>query len=298
MSTPNIVCFGEILWDVLPTGQQPGGAPANVAIHLRQLGVPTQLISRIGDDDPGNELLGFLAGKGLSPDYLQRDQTHQTGIVAANVDDAHEVTYDIVQPVAWDFVQPEAALHTLVAQAGMFVYGSLAARSPTTRATLYALLKHARFRVFDVNLRAPHYTQEVVEYLLSQADFVKMNHNELAEIMGWLGEEVDPETSLPMLARRFHLQAVCVTRGAGGALLWTNDQLYQAPGVPVEVQDTIGSGDAFLAALLSGWLAGQEPQELLRFACATGALVAMHRGATPSFTAADVQKLLARPPAS
>ncbi len=292
MANTQIVCFGEILWDVLPTGKQPGGAPFNVAVHLQQLGVPAQLISRVGDDELGAELLDFVTAKGLSMGFVQRGQTHLTGVVKANVDDAHEVTYQIVFPVAWDYVQPDAALYALVAQAEMLVFGSLAARSPTTRATLYGLLEHARFRVFDVNLRPPHYTREVVEYLLGQADLVKLNHHELTEIMGWLGQDADPAAALPWLAARFNPQAVCVTLGADGALLWIGGQLHRAPGVPVTVRDTIGSGDSFLAALLKGWLAGQVPGEALRFACATGALVASHAGATPAISEADVRALM------
>lgn len=297
MTTPTqVVCFGEILWDVLPSGKQPGGAPFNVAVHLHQLGVPTQLISRVGDDDLGVELLDFVASKGLSTNYVQQGRTHLTGVVKANVDDAQEVTYKIVQPVAWDYIQHEPGLDALVEGADMLVFGSLSARSPATRETLYRLIEHARFCVFDVNMRPPHYTQEVVKYLLQKADLVKMNHHELAEIMGWFGQEYaagpDRPAAMQWLTQRFQLQAVCVTCGADGALLWTNDQLYRAPGVRVDVKDTIGSGDSFLAALLKGWLRGQEPSECLRFACATGALVATHYGATPAFTEAEVRGLL------
>ena len=289
----NIVCFGEILWDVLPTGKQPGGAPFNVAVHLHQLSQPVDLISRVGDDDLGSELLDFVASKGLRTDYVQLGKTHLTGVVKANVDDANEVTYKIVQPVAWDYIQYDAELETLVEQAEVFVFGSLAARQAGTRETLYRLLEHAKFKVFDVNMRPPHYHKEVVKYLLEKANLVKMNHHELAEIMAWFGEETDRPTAMRWLATRFDLQAVCVTCGADGALLWTNDQLYRAPGVAVEVKDTIGSGDSFLAALLKGWRAGQEHGEMLRFACATGALVATHQGATPAFTETDVRELLA-----
>jgi fructokinase len=289
----SIACFGEILWDVLPTGKQPGGAPFNVAVHLHQLGQSVDLISRVGDDDLGSELLDFVASKGLRTDYVQLGKTHLTGVVKANVDDANEVTYKIVQPVAWDYIQYDAELETLVEQADVFVFGSLSARQAPTRETLYRLLEHAKFKVFDVNMRPPHYHKEVVKYLLEKTNMVKMNHHELAEIMAWFGEETDRPTAMRWLANRFDLQAVCVTCGADGAMLWANDQLYRAPGVSVEVKDTIGSGDSFLAALLKGWLAGQEPGEMLRFACATGALVATHQGATPAFTEADVRELLA-----
>jgi fructokinase len=293
MSNRKIVCFGEVLWDVLPTGKQPGGAPFNVAVHLQQLGLPAELISRVGDDDLGTELLDFIESKGLRTDFVQRGKTHLTGVVKANVDDANEVTYKIVQPVAWDYIHYDVASATLVEQADLFVFGSLSARQTATRETLYRLLEHAKFKVFDVNMRPPHYSKEIVKYLLVKANLVKMNHHELAEIMTWFGEETDPPAAMQWLATRFDLQAVCVTCGADGALLWTNGQLYRAPGVAVAVKDTIGSGDAFLAALLKGWLAGSEPADVLRFACATGALVATHLGATPTFSEQDVAQLLA-----
>ncbi|UYZ57940.1 carbohydrate kinase family protein [Hymenobacter latericus] len=285
-----VVCFGEILWDMLPAGRQAGGAPFNVAVHLQQLGVPARLISSIGPDDLGQELLAVVAGKGLSTDCVQRSHL-PTGVVHANVTDAQNVRYTIAEPAAWDAIGPDPAADALVAQAAVLVFGSLAARHATTRATLYGLLGHARLRVFDANLRPPHYSPEVVLHLLARTDLLKLNHHELAELMHWLGQAAEPATALPWLAERYHLQAVCVTLGAAGAVLWANGKLYQAAGVPVPVHDTIGSGDAFLAALLRGWLAGQAPDELLRFACAAGALVATQPGATPVISAVAVQAM-------
>ena len=286
-----IVCFGEMLWDVLPSSKQPGGAPLNVAVHLHNFGQEVQLISRVGHDDLGAELLAFAQAKGLSTRYIQQGETHLTGVVKANVSDSHEVTYKIVQPVAWDYIQYEDALDPLVERAEAFVFGSLAARSGATRETLYRLLQRAPFKAFDVNLRAPHYSRNVVTYLLRQANLVKLNHHELAEIMGWFGASPDEETALHWLADRFGLHAVCVTKGADGAVLWAGGQLHRSSGIAVQVQDTIGSGDAFLAALLKGWLAGQPPTEMLAFACAAGSLVATHQGATPAISAADVRAL-------
>ncbi len=294
-TSPTIVCFGEILWDILPTGKQPGGAPFNVAVHLHQLGLPVRFISRVGDDELGTELLDFVASKGVGTDLIQLGKTHLTGIVKANVDDANEVTYKIVQPVAWDYIHFDAEVEAAVATADAFVFGSLAARQAGTRETLYRLLESAKFRVFDVNMRPPHYSRNGVQYLLEKAHLVKMNHHELAEIVDWFGIASTPETAMPWLAQRFNLQAVCVTCGADGAKLWTNGQLYRAPGVAVQVQDTIGSGDAFLAALLRCWLPGHSPESALRFACAAGALVATHQGATPAFTEADITALMSAP---
>ena len=290
----SVVCFGEVLWDILPTGQQPGGAPFNVAVHLHQLGQPAQLISRVGDDELGRELLDFIASKGLETDYVQQGKTHLTGIVKVNVDDASEVTYKIVQPVAWDYIQYTDELAALVADAEMLVFGTLACRQADTRKTLNKLLEKAKCRVFDVNLRPPHYTRDLVRHLIGKADIVKLNHHELAEIMPWFGDAAtsDRATAMHWLAERFQLQAVCVTCGAEGALLYTGGQLYTAPGLVIEVRDTIGSGDAFLAALLRGWLRRDEPGEMLRFACAAGALVATHQGATPAIAPADVEAMM------
>jgi len=282
-----------MLWDVLPTGKQPGGAPLNVAVHLHNFGLAPQLISRVGHDDLGTELLEFVRAKGLSTYYVQHGETHLTGVVKANVGDGNEVVYKIVQPVAWDYIHYEDSLGQLVETAEAFVFGSLSARSSTTRETLYRLVQRASFKVFDVNLRAPHYSRNVVTYLLHQASLVKLNHHELAEIMGWFGASPAEETALHWLADRFGLQAVCVTKGADGAVLWTGGQLYSSPGRPVAVQDTIGSGDAFLAALLKGWLAGQPPAEALAFACAAGSLVATYQGATPAISEAQVLALAA-----
>ncbi len=288
-----IACFGEMLWDVLPTGKQPGGAPLNVAVHLHNFGLDAQIISRVGHDDLGAELVAFVESKGISTRYVKRSQTHLTGVVKANVNDSMEVTYKIVKPVAWDYIQYDAALSELVESAEAFVFGSLAARHAPSRETLYRLLQRAPLKVFDVNLRPPHYSRDVVTYLLRQADIVKLNHHELAEIMGWFGVNSAEETALRWLAERFQLQAVCLTKGADGAALWVGQQQYSSPGIAVQVQDTIGSGDAFLAALLRGWLAGQPPADYLVFACAAGSLVASCRGATPAISEAQVLALAA-----
>ncbi|MDJ0365853.1 carbohydrate kinase [Hymenobacter sp. H14-R3] len=293
-----IACFGEMLWDVLPTGRQPGGAPLNVAVHLHNFGLEAQIISRVGHDDLGAELLEFVASKGIGTAYVQRGETHLTGVVKANVSDSMEVTYQIVKPVAWDYIQYTPALSALVETAEAFVFGSLAARQAPSRETLYRLLQQAPLKVFDVNLRTPHYSRDGVTYLLHQADVVKLNHHELAEIMGWFGVSSAEETALRWLAERFGLQAVCVTKGADGAVLWVGQHLYRSPGIAVQVQDTIGSGDAFLAALLKGWLAGQPPAEYLAFACAAGSLVASHLGATPAISEAQVRQLASTTPAA
>lgn len=279
-----ITCFGEILWDVLPTSKQPGGAPMNVAADLRNFGLNAQLISRVGNDDLGRELLDFLAKKDIPLDLIQIGQTHLTGVAKANISDSNEVTYKIVQPVAWDYIQLDPVLLNVVRESDLFVYGSLAARSPQTHETLLALLAVARRKVFDVNLRAPHYNRATVEELLHQADIAKLNEHELIELSGWYGEENDLHHAMGQLRDRYKLDALCVTLGADGAVLLDETGLHSQVGFPIEVADTIGSGDAFLAAFLHKTLQGEYPKKTLEFACATGAYVATQQGATPAFT--------------
>lgn len=251
-----IICFGESLWDVLPAGRQPGGAPYHVAVHLHRLGHAVQLVSRVGRDELGTELLAAMDAHGLDCRLVQHSPTHLTGVVKANVRPGHDTTYKIVKPVAWDYIRFSEELRAAVAGAPMLVYGSLAARTAATRETLYRLLQHAAFKVFDVNLRPPHYTREVVKYLLRQADFVKLNLAELAEIMAWLGQPAAEATALPFLAAHFGLQAVCLTKGAAGATLWTDHQFFASAGAPTVAPAAIGSSDAFLATLLAKWPTG------------------------------------------
>lgn len=282
--TPTITCFGEILWDVLPTSKQPGGAPMNVAADLRNFGLNAQLISRVGSDDLGRELIDFLAQKGIPTELVQVGQTHLTGVAKANISDSNEVTYKILQPVAWDYIMPESDLIDVVKQSELFVYGSLAARSPQTHETLLALLEVAPRKVFDVNLRAPHYNRTVVEELLHQADIAKLNEHELAELSGWYGQELDLNKAMQQLRERYSLETLCVTLGPDGAAMLDGSGFTKQAGFTVDVSDTIGSGDAFLAGFLYKMLQGEMPQKTLEFACATGAYVATKQGATPDFS--------------
>ena len=266
----------------------------NVAVHLRNFGLESRMISRVGDDDLGKELLDFIIDKGIPADTIQRDQTHSTGVVEANVSDSNEVTYEIIQPVAWDYIQYDESLVTCVKQSDVFIYGSLAARSEHSRDTLYQLLETAALKVFDVNIRPPHYSREIIEHLLVQANIVKMNHHELAEIVAWYGTQSSEEAAMQDLMERFSLQTVCVTRGENGAVVLNQEGFVQQTGFPVKVADTIGSGDSFLAAFLYKTLQGETTQKTLEFACATGAYVATQRGATPAFTEQTIEAFLGK----
>ncbi|WP_215238449.1 carbohydrate kinase family protein [Dyadobacter helix] len=289
---PKITVFGEMLWDMLPSGKQPGGAPMNVAIHLKNFGMNPAFISRVGDDDLGVELMEYLHTKGLDTNFIQTGITHLTGIVKVNLTDKTEVTYKIVQPVAWDYIQATPENKRLVMDSDVFVYGTLSVRSQQSRETLFELLKDAKLKVFDVNIRPPHLERAATEHLMLQADVVKVNEHELHTVCSWFGIQPELETQMKFLYERFNLQLVCVTLGAEGAMVLSHDGFHKQAGYEVEVQDTIGSGDSFLAMFLKEYILGSTIASALKKACAVGALVASHRGATPNISESELDHFL------
>ena len=286
-----IVCFGEILWDLLPIGKVAGGAPMNVAYHANQMGITAQMISKIGQDELGKELLDFLNKKGVDTSLVQIDNTYPTGAVNVTLDALGSPSYEIMAPVAWDYINASTTDKVAVQQADAFVFGSLSARDDRTRETLFELLELAKLKVFDVNLRSPFYSKGLVTQLLHQADLVKMNDEELEVIGNWLGLNDTEENTALEIKKHFGWKQLIVTRGAKGAWLFSEDKMIISEGVEIQVQDTIGSGDAFLAAYLSKFLEGELPEKCLQIASATGAYVATQSGGTPEFTEDQIWKL-------
>lgn len=260
----------------------------NVAIHLRRNGFDPAVVSRVGNDDLGKELVSFLKEQHVNTDWIQTGQTHLTGVVKANISDRNEVTYKIVEPVAWDYIQFEERTAELISQSDVFIYGSLVARNTTSQETLFQYLPLANLKIFDVNLRPPHYTPERVLTLLEFADIVKMNHQELAELCEWLGAEGDPKQQMQFLKDRFNLELVIVTRGDQGAAALNETGYFEHEGFQVEVEDTIGSGDAFLATFLTNYLQQKPLDHTLERACLIGAFLATQRGATPAYVPQEI----------
>lgn len=287
-----VVCFGEVLWDILPDKALPGGAPMNVAYHLQKLGLRPAIISRVGTDDYGKKLVDMLSANQLSTVFIQVDQQHETGLVYARPGANNEMTYDIVYPSAWDFIEQQAALPGLVNNAAYFVFGSLATRHSTSRETLFALLETPATKVLDINLRPPHYNQPGVEALLQKADILKLNEAELGIIAGWYGTYPSKELQIQVLQHRFAIETVIVTMGAAGAMVAQSGQYFYNPGFKVEVADTIGSGDAFLAGFLSRLYSNASLQEALDYATGLGALVATYPGACPAYDLVQVAQLM------
>jgi len=284
-----VICFGEVLFDVFPTHQKIGGAPLNVALRLSSLGVQSQIISRIGNDKKGRELLEFIENKGIDRSTIQIDQTLDTGEVIVKLNGQGSASYTINYPAAWDKIEFLPEDQNLVQNADAFVFGSLACRDSVSRETLLKLVDNSRFSVFDVNLRKPFYTKELLIHLLNLSDFIKFNDDELYEIAHFMKSPFHSlEQNIIFIAEKTNTNQICVTKGSHGAVLFQNGALFYNSGYKVDVVDTVGSGDSFLAGLLIILLNKNHSQEAIDFACALGALVAKNSGANPAISTEEI----------
>jgi fructokinase len=285
MDNKKIICFGEVLWDLLPEelgGRIAGGAPMNVAYHLNGLGIDANIISRVGNDDLGLELKSFLTEKAISTAFVQTDNVLPTGVVDVSLDAKGSPSYKIVSPVAWDNIMLTDDIKTAVSEADALVYGSLICRNEASKQTLFELLDLSKCAVFDVNLREPFYTKDIIEPLLHKAKIVKMNEHELNIIAQWHSNETDFTEQIKEVQEQYGIESLIVSHGSKGAYCYENNILYFQKAFDIKVQDTIGSGDAFLAGFLSEKMRGQFAKDCLKTACAMGAYVATQAGATPS----------------
>ena len=291
----NVVCFGEVLWDVLPTGKIAGGAPMNVAIRLQSFGINASVVSSIGNDAAGAELIQIIQQKNVAINLIQQDDNIATGEVLVKLDEQGIADYDIVFPSAWDRINITADNFDAVKNATAFVFGSLACRDEVSRCTLLQLLSVASYKIFDVNLRPPFYSIPFIEELMKQSDFIKMNDDELLIVAKSMGSSSkDIEENILFIAKRIDTQFICVTRGKDGAILYAENKFWSHPGFTVKVADTIGSGDSFLAALISKIIYNNPYSEAIEFACAIGAIVATHKGANPEITEDELRELMGK----
>lgn len=288
-----VFCFGEVLWDIFPSGTKAGGAPFNVAYNLRKMGVDSRTISRIGDDELGRTLQTKIKNWGFSDTYLQVDKNQPTGTVYAHIDKENEAHYDIVFPVAYDFIENSAELEKEVSQADAFVFGSLIARGETSRKTLFRLLEVAKLKIFDINLREPYCDFNIIEGLLHKTDIAKMNKAEMKRLLEHLGVTyTDEHDAVRFIQDHFKINEVLISKGSKGALYYNGEDNYFAPAVAIKVADTVGSGDSFLAGFTSKRIYNAPPKEIMERAVALGAFITSHHGACPDYEMEDFEKFL------
>jgi fructokinase len=285
MRKRKIVGLGEVLWDLLPGGASLGGAPANFAYITRLLGDDGIVASRVGRDSLGEQALRRMQDLGLDTSHVQTDVEHPTGTVRVEIDANGQARFDIAHPVAWDFLEWNSALRELAEQADAVCFGTLGQRSLQSRQAILEFLNvsfgHA-IKVFDVNLRQSYYSLEILSDSMKRADIVKVNDEELPRIMalnGW--KHTDERSSVRWLVEAYDLALMCVTRGARGSLLAKKDCMNEHPGFRVKVADTVGSGDAFTAALLQEFLNRSSLETMNETANRVGAWVASQPGGMP-----------------
>ena len=288
-----VVSFGEILWDKLPTGKVPGGAPLNFAYRLNSFQNSLSIISKVGDDLLGKELIEFLKKNKLDTEHIQISKIHKTGEVNVSIDKKGIADYDILNPVAWDDIVYNTKIEKLVKNCSIFVFGSLITRNETSRDTLKELLKIAPFKLFDVNLRSPYYNLNLIKELMLSSDFIKFNLEEITEISSiYNRKKISLEGMIKIISKETKTNNICVTMGEKGACYYTNNSFYFQDGFKINVSDTIGAGDSFLATLVKGILNNTNPQEVLKKACAVAAIVASKKGATSKVSLNEISDLI------
>lgn len=288
------VAYGEVLWDVFANEKKIGGAPLNVALRMKTLGCEVAMISCVGNDEDGKAIKQQVKELGLETDTIVVSEDFPTGLVNVTLNERGSATYEISYPSAWDKIELNALAKTTVKEADVLIYGSLVCRDNVSRNALEELLQNDVYKVFDVNLRKPHYTYEILNQLMQAADFIKFNDEELLEIAKAMNSPFESlEENMAFIEDKTKATAMCVTKGKHGALLLWEGKIYENGGYPIEVADTVGAGDSFLAALITSLLTGKEPQYSIDFACAVGALVAEAPGANPEVPNSKIENLMA-----
>lgn len=279
-----VVGIGELLWDLLPTGAQIGGAPANYSYHAGALGAEARTISRVGNDALGHDLRTQLDALGVSTQCVQVDESVPTGTVAVEIDASGQPCYLITPDVAWDHLQvtPDAML--VAASADAICFGTLAQRNAVSRdaiRTLVAASPSEALRILDVNLRQQFYSPTLIDESLTLATLLKVNDVELPQLARMYGLTGSEHAQMEQIAERWQLRAVALTRGDKGSALLTEHAWSEHPGVAVQVADTIGAGDSFTAAMTIGLLHGWALDDVNARANSVAAYVATQAGGTP-----------------
>lgn len=293
-----ILGIGELLWDILPEGPQLGGAPANYSVMAGRLGNHAAILSRLGQDELGQRALEVLKPFPVDCSQLQADPEQPTGRVTVELEEG-QASYTFHQPVAWDFFELTDTWLDLARKADAVCFGSLAQRSEQSRATIHALVKATRpdcQRIFDVNLRTPFYNQEIIRESLKLASVMKMNDVEVPLVLGLLGLPSSgslQEGAQRLLATFPQLSLIAITRGGEGSLLVSRTECHAHPGIPIQIADTIGAGDAFTAAMTHYLLRGAPLSVLNEAGNRWGSFIASQSGAMPEIASETLLRIAA-----
>jgi len=291
----DLICFGELLWDIFPNGKVIGGAPYNITNRATALGLKTSVITSIGNDELGDEILNLIKKNNVDTSFIQTHETLPTSEVRIKVGQGGEPTYDIIRPVAWDDVHINDEIISAVKASQSFVYSSLGLRDHRSCDALFSLLPYAQFKICDINLRDGHYKKETILRMLRHADVLRTNEHELEVISSWLGlQGLDRKEQMKKISTHYDYKFVLSSLGEHGAVCLQGDNFYTQPVYKVDVVDTVGAGDAFLASFIYSYLHGRDLPACLRMGCVVGALTASKKGGTPKITNEELDEMLAR----
>jgi fructokinase len=293
---PLVLGVGELLWDLLPSGKQLGGATANFAYHAHALGAEALTVSRVGRDALGREILERLGSLGLRTDGISTDASAPTGTVDVALDPQGKPTFTIHENVAWDSLEASPEILAEAAQASAICFGTLAQRNPLTRAAIRAVLRAApvgTLRIFDINLRQRFWSPELILESLAVANVLKLNDEELTVVAGLFGLSGNESDQLRQLAAQFQLKVVALTKGANGSVLLLDGELVSRPGSKLNVVDTVGAGDSYTAAMTIGLLGRQCPARILECAHRLADYVCTQPGAMPPLPPLLIESLAA-----
>jgi fructokinase len=293
----NIVGVGEVLWDLLLTGPQLGGAPANFAYHARALGAEVHFITRVGNDDYGREIIRRFQDMGLAGPTVQVDETAPTGIAKVALSGDGLAQFTVLENVAWDYIAATPEALAAAGAADAICFGSLAQRCERSRQTIQQLIAAApskALRVLDINLRQRFYSREVIEKSLQLANVLKLNDDELPRLAAMFNLTGSTRQQVESLAQTFDLQVIALTRGPQGSLLFRQKvkRWSDCPSPPVQVVDTVGAGDSFTAALVLGLLCKMDLDEINTIANEVARYVCSQAGGTPTLPAEFARKFL------
>ena len=288
MSTQKIIVgLGEVLWDIYPDAKYIGGAPANVALHARQLGGEAIVVSAVGQDQEGEEIIAILGNRDIGTEYIQTYKEKPTGSVRVQIDEKGLPTFLCSRDVAFDHIQWNQEMKALAGEIDAVVVGTLAQRNHTSRNTIQLFLEHAShaLRVFDVNFRKwDDVTNLMVQETLIHTDILKLNEVEMRQM--WKAFRQD-DKSIPAffnwLIDKYSLKLVALSLGEKGCMLTDGNEHIVSPGVRIQPADTTGCGDAFVASLIMGYLQGEDLDTIAESMNYLGAFVAVRQGAAPEY---------------
>jgi len=284
---PSIISLGEVLWDLFPEGARFGGAPANFACHAAALASSVSMVSAVGDDDRGREAIDILRAYGIDVSLIQLIADAPTGSVGVSLDAKGKPAFTIHEGSAWDRVAWAPELEARITEANAVYFGTLGQRGEVSQQTIRRALEVAKAsgipRVLDVNLRPPFFDAPLIRSSVECASVLKLSDDELEQVADACGIDSanEPEERPQALLEQFSLDLVVMTRGAEGAVIVSATGTVDQPGIPTDVRDTVGAGDAFTAVLVSGLLRGESLATIARNACETAAAVCAQPGAVP-----------------